>query len=360
MRIFPFRARLPLLGEIPNTQIFFEKTREEYRAFDKKGYFGPLKELGIYVYKIEEEGKQFLGIIASVHIQDYLNGTIVGHEKTIEEVATKQAELLEDRQAMVKPILLTHPAIRPLDILLTQLISKRPPLLHYSGTGQKHSLWHVINSEDLTALLNLYNDNVPHVFIADGHHRAEAGVRAARSNPAYGMVLAALFSDDQLIVKSFHRIISSKDPTFLNTIMHRLNEWGELERINQPLLPDKPNNIGIYYHYDWYRLRWRNSFLSANAHLPAILDAWLLDEKVLKVLLGPCFQEDIEYLESTKGLDAIIAKVDKKQNAIAFTLPPINITDMYQMVLKDHIMPAKSTWFEPRMKNGWVVMPYSG
>jgi len=140
--------------------------------------------------------------------------------------------------------------------------------------------------------------------------------------------------------------------------MARISQLFEIEVLEGPERPRQKHEISIFINKEWYRLSWKPEILETYKHLPVILDADLLNEKVLKEILNikdVRTDQRIKYVEGQKGLDELRIKTIKNEHRVGFCLYPVSIEDLMKIADANFVLPPKSTWFEPRLKNGLIV-----
>lgn len=301
-------------------------------------------------------------------LQDYRKGAIKKHEHTIAENEQKQMQLALKRKAGVKPVLLTYPDVPDIRQWLGQFVAAHEPVfeVHFEGDGQHHRLWAASKPEDIAAVQQLFLENIPATYIADGHHRlaTTALMHEKLESPAehghYGTLLAAFFAAGELEILDFNRVVDALDDITPPKFMARLSQVFDIECLDQPEKPRRKHELTMYMRREWYRLSWRQRLLESRQEA-GILDAALLNEKVLQGILGITdVRSDprVEYVEGPKGLEGLRKKAMKNDHTVAFCLYPIQMEDLFSLADAGQMLPPKSTWFEPRMKNGMLVQEF--
>lgn len=361
MHISPFHALLPHMDLIPSPGYFFATVREEFAEYYGNGFFDRQDKNGIYLYQITGQLRDYLGLIACVDVQDYLDGAIKKHEQTIADQEQKQMQLTIKRKAGVKPVLLTYPEVPDITAWMHQAILQQAPTLeiNFEEESQLHRLWAISDDTSLHQLKSLFLDKVPVTYIADGHHRiaSTALMHQKTDENHYGQLFAALFSSAELEILDFNRVLEMSEDISAARFMARLSEVCHIECLNQAIRPDKKHSMVMYLQRDWYRLEWKTEVFSGGTDL----DAALLNEKVLRDILGIFDVRNdtrVHYVEGPKGLDGLRNSVHKYKNAVGFALFPIQLSDLFRLADAGEMLPPKSTWFEPRMKNGMIVQEF--
>lgn len=366
MKIKPFRAHYPNPDYITSSDSFFKGIKEAYPEYRRSGIYQPVDEEGFYVYQIRNSERTFLGIVALADIQDYASGRIKRHENTLADKEQIHLNLLLRNRSIVKPVLLTHRPVPALDVILRDVVAARPPdfQVRFEADQQDHAWWAVADLSIIEQIQYLFASEVVHGYIADGHHRSSATLllenRLAnvKDAPIHKGLLSAFFSVHEVEIHDFNRIVdvfSSMSPTrFIAALSH-------IADIEPLAVAAKPNNkfeVTMYLNREWYKLTWKQNILDANATRTVLLDAQILDDEVLRGILGvQDVRTDgrISYFPGITGLNTFTFEVHKNDHAVGFCLYPVDIQEI--KMLSDHgeVMPPKSTWFLPRLKNGVLV-----
>ena len=361
MRIEPFRPVLPNTALIASADTFFGVVKHDYLDYRNRGMFIEHPRAGLFVYKLHERGVDYLGVIAGVPMGQYRDGRIRRHEGTLAASEQQQLQLLVLREAVVKPVLLTYPAVAEVDDLLREATRERSPLLAVQDGEIRHELYELDVTQGAGARIQAaFAKTVPEVYIADGHHRISAldlynRRQEARGEPAVPL-LAALFSSEQVRVQAYHRAVQLPVDLSPLALLARLADLFTIDPLDVASLPTRPHELTLLIRDECFRLTWRDE------HLPSagiVLDAGLFNELVA----GPIFgvtdvrtDERIAYVPGQRGLRGMLDRVQRRPDRVGFMLYGLEARDMFAVVDAGMIMPPKSTWFEPRLRNGLAVM----
>lgn len=363
MRIYPFAAELPSLEDIADLDQFFLTAKEAYNKYTELQWLRRLAAPALFVYEISLPDRLCRGFIGAVAMDDYRQGFIKPHEATLQAKEQQQARLLVERRASVKPVLLTHMAQASLSRYLQQLSQEQPALeLHLSAVGETHRLWAITDPPAIERLQQLSRECLPTAIIADGHHRIGAAdyLRQAEHPQATDRLMCACFPIDDLRIYNFNRLIQLGDLMSVADLTARLNRLGQIETLAEATAPASQQEITIYFAGQWYRLRWHDTVLAERDRDPLrCLDTNLLHELIIDKALrieGAAESWRMEFLEGVRGPEYVAARADAAAvPSIGFCLPPIGRKTFVKLAAADCLLPPKSTWFEPRMKNALVV-----
>lgn len=364
MQLLPFRANFPKLEKIQIPEQFFGTVKQEYHKYFAEGFFNEISDPSVFIYQIAKEGRSFSGVISGVHMEDCLNERILKHEETLAEKEEKQLQLLLRRKAAVKPVLLAHQPVPAIKAWLEAYKQAELPLIKFTlDEGREHhTIWQIARQTEIADLQALFREKVPVTYIADGHHRTSTALRLFDENRGgqgeYDSLFAAFFPIHDIQIQDFNRVIKNLNGYSPSQFMAHLSHTFEIEPIERPAKPNRKFELTMLLRNEWYRLQWKERVLLEYASQPVILDAMLLNHKVMSKLLGiEDVRNDrrIRYIEGPKGIDGVLKQAEKEPDSVAFCLYPVQMEEVIKVANIGQVLPPKSTWFEPRMKNGLLV-----
>jgi len=359
MHIHPFQALMPCDGKIQDPDAFFKNCKDDYLGFLSEGYFKRREVPAVFGYEITTPSHSFRGIIAALDIRDYLEGRLKAHENTIAEKEAVQETLFIGQQAITKPVLATYfPSERIRGWVRETIL--QPPALEIVQEAEPiaHRLFTVENPDRIALLQRLFREDMPMAFIADGHHRCAAAAALHQQHPQkpFRHLMCAFFDPGELEIHSFNRILDLNGlstPAFLEA----LSRYCTLQPCKEVETPARERTMLLFLDHSWYQLQWKPEVCDD----PWVPDAQLLNEWVFKGILGISNirkEPRITYLENPAGIEALRDKTNECAGRAAFCLSPISIQRFLEMVARGAVFPPKSTWFEPRMRNGLLACPW--
>ena len=366
MQINPFRALLPHLEKIESNDAFFAAVKEEFPRFAQTAYFESREMPALYLCSIQSASHKALGIVGCAHIQDYLQGAIKRHENTIPAKEEVQIRLWKEQQAMIKPVLLAYPSVPAIEAWMQKIATTQAPNLEipFPAEEQTYQIWEIADPVELQYIQELFAAFVPRSYIADGHHRCSSSAVLYERDLIYGKAdphfLVALFPSNHLNIQAFHRVLDEVNWT-ADELLKKLEPYFHIEANPNAVPPAQKFEWGLLVEKQAFRLTWRRDFLEHYHWEKAILDTQLFNEVILPNVFGivNVRQEPrLTYVEGAKGMAHLQQVQQLKPQRVAFALYPIDLQEM--MLLADHnqALPPKSTWFEPRMKNGVLIRPF--
>jgi len=358
-----FKATLPNLNKIEDTDTFFGRVKEKYPRFYREGYFKTIDEDVMIIHRVETPQGNFVGLVACTDVEDYLSGKIVRHELTLEEKERKMLELIKERGAMIKPTVLTYLKIQKITDLLSKYINKYPIYHQLNFLDEKHSFYLINKEKHIDKLTSVFEKYLPKTYIADGHHRFATAARLYKKNQAHRYQLTTFFGLDQLNINEFNRIVETLNGQSPKDFIHNLSKYFTIQKLASPRKSEQKREFVMYLDEQWYSLYLNEVEQNQLKKLPVSerLDVSILNRYVLQdVLQIQDIRSDrrVKYVEGAKGIEQIRLKVDANPNRVGFALYPINGKEFIGVSDAGETLPPKSTFFTPRMRSGFIVSKY--
>lgn len=371
MTIFPFCAVFPRVESVTPDEAFFLAIKEQYTQYQGKSIFEEFPQEALYIYQIDAAGRTHTGLVGCIPVQAYMEGRILRHEMTISAKEEVQLSLTLERGATVKPVLLTYSGITNLThwLVAYTAITKPSWSVYFKEEEQEHRFYPVVHARDIHLIQEMFSAELDHAYIADGHHRFSSAVRLyeERKNQPDGLLyqhlMCALFPTEALDIHNFNRLITHAFKDISPTaFMARLSEVAEITPIPQAALPLEVHEMTMLLENEWYLVRWRDLTWFSRADKSVCTDVDLFNDLILHQILGIHdirADERIEYVEGPKGLEGLQKAVSKEPGSVGFCLHPLSWESFLAIIDAGQVLPPKSTWFEPRMKNGLIVQKYT-
>lgn len=311
----------------------------------------------LYVYRQQMGEHVQTGVAALCHVEDYDAGLIKKHEKTRKDKEDDRVRHTSTLSANPGPVFLTYRGQAAIDALIASATTGAPLFDLVAHDGIRHQVWRVAAPEAIVAAFA----SVPCSYIADGHHRAASAGRVARERRAanpnhtgaedYNWFLTVLFPAAQLRILPYNRLVVDLNG---RTARHFLGELGQVGAITSATkaTPAAPGQVHVYLEGQWHMLKLK---VPANADPVSRLDVSLLQDSVLAPLLGiddPRTSKRIDFVGGIRGTKYLEEAVNSGRAAIAFSLHEVTIEQLMDIADAGQIMPPKSTWFEPKLRDG--------
>jgi uncharacterized protein (DUF1015 family) len=316
----------------------------------------------LFVYRQIMDGRAQTGVVGCVHVDDYEQDVIRKHEKTRQDKEDDRTRHVLTLNANAEPVFLTYRGRGEIDRLV-EAITSAPPLYDFTAPdGVRHTVWSVPDSRALARAFG----PVPLAYVADGHHRSASAWRAGkelrakgsspRADEEYNWFLAVLFPSDQLRILPYNRVVRDLNGQTPSQVLERLRGLGKLSAAADPV-PERSGVFCLYLDGRWHRLELDPAGIDRSDPIAA-LDVSLLQERVLSPILGigdPRTDKRIDFVGGIRGTGELERRVRSGEMAIAFSLFPTTLDQLMAVSDAGHVMPPKSTWFEPKLRSGLFV-----
>ena len=351
----------------PNTVERFEKVRDKYDEFKSLGYFTQDEVPAIYIYRQITPTNTYIGIIAAASVDDYLNGKIKVHEHTLSQREEMFKKYLNVCKFNAESVLLTYKDNEDIDALFEKYINTRSEYEFTNTREIKHDLWVVSDQKDIVALQDAFT-NVEHSYIADGHHRVSSSALYTQSQREKGYngdedfnyFMAFYIAESKLRIFGYNRTVSSLNDLTSEEFLFQIEKSFTLTKSTEAYHPKSLHNLSMYFGESWYSLTIKDEFID-NENPVGCLDAQLLSTLVLSPILGiHDLKTDnrVNFIEGTKGMEALQESVDSNISKVAFGFFPVSIDQLKRVADTNNIMPPKSTWIEPKIRSGLTVFEF--
>lgn len=319
-----------------------------------------------YVYAQIMNGRTQYGLVGCASVDDYWNDIIKKHEKTRKDKEEDRCNHVRVTNAHSGPIFLTYRDVNEINNIINTVIKNNPENDFVALDGIRHQSW-VIRDKEINQQIELILSNVDYFYVADGHHRSAAagivGRERQKANPnhkgdeEYNFFLAVLFPASQLYIMDYNRVV--KDLNGMNTeqFFERLAEHFDIEKASSPYKPEKKYEFALYIEKQWYKLTAKENLRSIDDPVQK-LDVAILQNYVLAPMLGiddPRTSKRIDFVGGIRGMSELEKRVDSGEMKLAFALYPTSINELMSIADAGQIMPPKSTWFEPKLRDGLFV-----
>lgn len=314
-----------------------------------------------YLYEIKTKNNVFTGILAGTSVEDYKNDVIKKHEDTLQYRVEMFKDYLHQTRFNTEPVLITYPDSVELNTWIL-LKKKNRAVYEFSTTNkEKHTLWKIDTQSDIDWLENHFEE-IPNLYIADGHHRSASAELLFEQdkhlgNPNLNYFMSFLIAESNVKIYEYNRIIRDLNGFTKTSFLEKLAENFKIESKEQELWkPQNKKEFGMYLDEKFYALIFKHK--EEREGIKQKLDAQILYDTVLNPLLGIGDlrnDERIDYISGKHSVTAIKEKVDDGEFAVGFMLFPSNINEIKAFADSNLIMPPKSTYIEPKFRSGLVV-----
>ncbi|MDR1832417.1 MAG: DUF1015 family protein [Fusobacteriaceae bacterium] len=349
----------------PYSPEVYEKAHDTLWGMIARGEFVSDEQPAYYIYRLTMKGRSQTGIVGCSSVEDYEKNVILKHENTLREKEQDRIVHIDTLNAQTGPIFLAYPRHEGLADIVARETAKEPLYDFTSDDGIRHAVWKIGDIDRVIAIREAFLE-IPHTYIADGHHRAASAVRVAEERrkankrhtgrEEYNYFLSVLFPDDELLIMDYNRVVKDLNGLSEREFLAKIAADFPVESVEaDPVKPDKKGIIGMYLGGKWYRLAISDKIKSADPVKG--LDVSILQDHLLTPVLGigdPKTDKRIAFVGGIRGLSELERRVQTDMK-IAFAMYPTSIAELFATADAGLLMPPKSTWFEPKLRSGLFI-----
>ncbi len=339
----------------------YEKAKENLDAFISRNILFRESKACYYIYELQMNGKSQTGLVCGSSVDDYENDLIKKHEFTRPEKELDRINHIKITGAQTGNVFLAYRTVAEIDELINKCKEKSPVYNFTADDDIQHTVWIVNDDDTIEKISNLFKEKVPCTYIADGHHRAAsaAKVRAALGADApegANIFLTTLFPSNQLYIMDYNRAVSDMGGLSTEDFLSAIKNKFAVEKADKAFSPAKLHEIGMYMDKQWYRLTANEGSYSEDPI--GVLDISILQNNLLDPVLNIKDQRTdkrIDFIGGIRGLHELEKRVNSGEMAVAFSLHPVTIQQLFDIADTGNVMPPKSTWFEPKLRDGLLT-----
>lgn len=361
LRVTRAEAEFPEDLEATPEEIF-ERAKHNLEQFIEDEFFIQEETPSIYIYQLSVEHFSQTGIVACCSIDEYESSIIRKHEMTRpDKVEDRTAHMLK-LEAQTGLIFLAFRNTEKIRNLVDGLTQEKPLYRFHCSDGVKQVVW---RDTDTQKWVDAFAE-VPSLYIADGHHRAESSSRARKhlrqQNPNhdgtenYNYVLTGMYPAEDLQILAYNRVVKDLNGLSEEEFLEKVSEKFEIRATNEKV-PHHPKEFCMYIDGLWKHLKYKGEF-DKDAHPLERLDVSILQKNLLAPILGiddERTNKRIGFIGGARGTQELEKVVDEGIAQLAFSMFPTTMDDLFDVSDMGEIMPPKSTWFEPKLKDGLLV-----
>ena len=342
-------------GTDPYGDQVYERAAENFRDLQSRAPLVTEDTPSFYIYQLHLGGHVQSGIAGCFSIDEYEEGLIKKHEKTRPDKEDDRTRHMLAIGAQTGPVFVTYAASPAIDGIVERAIAGRPLFDFVAPDGIRHVIWRV-EDHDAHSIVHGF-EAIPQLYIADGHHRAASAARTRRALAGRGAgehdrVLAVAFPDKQMQILPYNRVVKDLNGLSADRFLAALGQQITVHDHGSPA-PARKGEASLYLEGRWYGVELGPPPASADA--AASLDVSRLQDAVLAPILGiedVRTDKRIDFVGGIRGTSELERLVDAGQFAAAFSLFPVTVDDLMRIADAGGIMPPKSTWFEPKLRDG--------
>jgi uncharacterized protein (DUF1015 family) len=351
--------------DIHDPQVYL-KGKENLMKLIQDGILVEDPENYFYVYAQTMNGRIQYGLVGCASVEDYWNDIIKKHEKTRADKEEDRCNHVRVTNAHTGPIFLTYPDDDFINAEVAKITAEKPEIDIVAQDGIRHQCW-VIRDKELNSMIEKRFADIPKFYVADGHHRSAAasivGKERRLANPnhtgeeEYNYFLAVLFPASHLYIMDYNRLVKDMNGNSDAEFFEKLTQYFSCEKSEGQFKPSNKGEVGLYINKSWYKLKLQPEYAN-NPDPVESLDVAILQKYVLDGILGiedPRRSTRVDFVGGIRGLGELERRVDSGEMVLAFAMNPTSIQELIDIADAGQIMPPKSTWFEPKLRDGMFV-----
>lgn len=341
----------------------YAQAKDNLDAFIKREVLFQESKACYYIYQLIMNGRSQTGLVCVSSVDDYENNIIKKHEFTRPEKEQDRINHINISGAQTGNVFLAYRNHTAIDALIDGWKSSKSPQYDFTADdGIQHSIWIVNDSQMVESITAIFKHEIPCTYIADGHHRAASAAKVrtqlgGKAGPEADYFLTTLFPSNQLYIMDYNRVVKDLNGLSVEAFLAALQVSFEVTPLGkQTCRPEELHTMGLYIQSQWYKLQAKPGMYTNDPI--GVLDVTILQEKILAPILGIMDQRTdkrIDFVGGIRGLTALEQRVDRGEMVAAFSLYPVTIDQLFTIADSGNVMPPKSTWFEPKLRDGLLT-----
>jgi len=368
LRVTKAEIDLPQGIDVHGKEVY-DKVVENFATFINNKWLVQDKEEKLYIYAQTMNGRTQYGIVGCTSIQDYFNNKIKKHELTRKDKEEDRMIHVRITNANVEPVFFSYPANSDIDEIVNNIVVYNKPVYDFiTDEGFGHQFWTIDDRETIDRIIEIFEKEIPSLYVADGHHRTAAaalvGLEKRKNNPnhngteEYNFFMSVLFPDNQLKIIDYNRVVKDLNGLSNQELLQKLNEVFLVENKGSEIYtPAFLHNFAMYIDGNWYSLTAKEGTYEDKDPI-GVLDVTILSSLVLDHILDIKdlrTSTRVDFVGGIRGLGELKRRVDSGEMKAAFALYPVSMEQLINIADTGNIMPPKTTWFEPKLRSGLVV-----
>jgi|GEM_PF-2021 glutamate dehydrogenase (NADP+) len=350
----------------PYSDKVYKKAAQNLKIFEEDGILIQDKKPMIYIYRQIMNGMEQTGFVATTSVDDYTNNVIKKHELTILAKEQDRIKHFDRCDANTAPVFLSYRDQKRLNGILEEWTSAHDPEFEMTtDDGVGHIVWK-IDDEKLIQEIQDEFAKIDSLYIADGHHRTASAAKVAlkrrsefpnfTGDEEFNFFMSVIFPESHLHILPYNRVVKDLNGMTPNEFLSQIEEKFIIAKTEAPYKPTRLHEFGMFLDGNWYHLIAKDHIVNQD-HTLERLDAMILEQHVLRGILGiKNLREStrINFVGGIRSLKSLELKATE-YSGVAFSMYPVTMKEIMDVADNGLIMPAKSTWFEPKLRSGLFV-----
>lgn len=343
-----------------HSQEVYDKAKENLQQLISNGTLLQEEKPCYYIYQLVMNGRSQTGLVCLSSVQDYFDDVIKKHEFTRPEKEKDRIDHMRTIEAQTGNVFLAYRDVMEVNALISGWKMSNKPVYDFTAAdGIQHSIWIVDRDIVVNSITQLFNTRVPFTYIADGHHRAASAAKVSKALPQSEEAkyfLTTIFPASQLAILDYNRVVKDLNGLSPVKFISRLQDDFFITLSPEPVKPGELHEFGMYLDKQWYILTARKGTYTEDPI--GVLDVTILSHNILDKILGIEDQRTdkrIDFVGGIRGVGELEKRVNSGEMKVAFSLYPVTIEQLFNIADSGNVMPPKSTWFEPKLRDGLLT-----
>ncbi len=344
---------LPASTDLYSAEVY-AKGKENFAKLIAQGALKQDEKPNFYLYRQVMGGHAQVGLVAAASCEEYLANIIKKHELTRVDKEDDRVRHIEALNSQTGPVFLTYRAVAAFDAFVAKKISGAPAVDFTGKDGVRHSSWAITSEEDIQFIETQFAQ-IPFLYIADGHHRSAAAGRVYKSRHGAGhsgQFLTVIFPHNQMQILPYNRVLKDLNGLTPDALLQKLTTVFDIQPGGSPK-PTRKHELALFLGGKWSTLTIKPQFTATNDPIER-LDVTVLQKQILAPVFGiddPRTSKRINFVGGIRGTAELEKLVNSGEYACAFSMFPTSVEDLMSIADAGGIMPPKSTWFEPKLRD---------
>ena len=350
-------------GQDPFAPEVYEKGKENLFKLIDKGALQQDEQEKFYVYQIQMGDHVQTGLVGCCSIDDYFNNVIKKHELTKPKIEASRKKHITTSEFTYEPVFFAYKKQDKINGIVSTIVKNEVLDDFMSSDGNHHKVWAVDDTNTISEIIRIFDEEVNHMYIADGHHRTAAGALAGQElrskangnrNHRYSYIMCVIFPHDEVHIMDYNRVVKDLNGHSPDSFLHELQKSFDLIKHDGDHHPVSHNEMGMYLDGAWYKLIAKDGTYDAG-DLVDHLGFTILSKQILEPILNIVdLRRDkrIDFIGGIRGMKELEKRVDSGEMKAAFAMFPITMKELMDIADNDLLLPPKVTWFEPKLRSG--------
>ena len=350
----------------PYSQKVYDTAKENLDAFISRNVLFKENKPCYYIYQLvmpdrknRENDHIQTGLVCCSALDDYENELIKKHEFTRPDKELDRINHIKATGAQTGNVFLAYKNVKEIDEIIDKWKKDRSAVyIFISDDIIQHAIWIINDEETIEKITSLFKEKVPHTYIADGHHRAASAAKARYffGTASENYFLTTLFPSSQVKIMEYNRVVKDLNGLTEKDLLQKIEEKFSVEKMDAAFQPAEQHSFGMYLKNKWYKLSAKENSFSNDPI--GVLDITILQNNLLQPVLGIGDQRTdkrIDFVGGIRGLAELENRVNSGEMAVAFSFYPVSVQQLFDIADSGNVMPPKSTWFEPKLRDGLLT-----